>query len=261
MKPLTITLVQTSLTWEDKAANRSMLEIKFDKLPAETQIVILPEMFPTGFSMNTALAEKMNGETVTWMKRISAKHKIILAGSVIIEENKMFYNRLLYVLPNGEMGYYDKRHLFAFANENSSYTAGKNKLITLVNGWKINWQICYDLRFPVWARQPAEISNTYDILINVANWPAKRIHAWKSLLTARAIENQCYVIGVNRTGEDGNQNAYCGNSMIIDPLGVIICDAENKEELFTMTFEKEELLKIREHFPFLNDRDSFEIHV
>ena len=261
MKQLTITLVQTSLHWEDKEANRSMLENKLAKLPAETQIVILPEMFSTGFSMNTSLAEKMNGETVNWMKEISAKKKIILAGSAIIEENEMFYNRLLYVLPNGELGSYDKRHLFAFANENKSYAAGKNKLLTMVNGWKINWQICYDLRFPVWARQAEKDSNTYDLLINVANWPTRRIHAWKTLLTARAIENQCYVIGVNRTGEDGNLNAYCGNSMVIDPLGEVLYDAGSKEELFTITFEKDHLLNIRKQFPFLHDRDTFEIKV
>ncbi|MEP7079381.1 MAG: amidohydrolase [Ginsengibacter sp.] len=261
MKPLTITIVQTGLHWEDKRANLSMLENKLSDLPAETQIVILPEMFSTGFSMNTSLAEKMNGKTVNWMKDISTKKKIILAGSVIIEENEMFYNRLLYILPNGEIGTYDKRHLFAFANENLSYTAGKNKLITTVNGWKINWQICYDLRFPVWARQSSEDSNTYDLLINVANWPSKRIHAWKSLLTARAIENQSYVIGVNRTGDDGNSNTYSGNSMVVDPLGEVIYDAGNKEELFTITFVKEKLLNIRQHFPFLNDRDSFEIKV
>ncbi len=261
MKPLTLTIVQTSLHWEDKETNRSMLENKLAKLPAETQMVILPEMFSTGFSMNISLAEKMNGETLNWMKEISKKNKIILAGSVIIEENEMFYNRLLYILPNGEVGTYDKRHLFAFANENNSYTAGKNKLLTIVNGWKINWQICYDLRFPVWARQTEKDSNKYDLLINVANWPAKRIHAWKTLLTARAIENQCYVIGVNRTGVDGNSNAYCGNSMVVDPLGEVIYDAGNKEELFTITFEKEKLLNIRQKFPFLNDRDSFEIKV
>lgn len=261
MKPLSITIVQTSLHWEDKEANRSMLENKLAKLSAETHIVILPEMFSTGFSMNTTLAEKMNGETVIWMKEFSAKRKIILAGSAIIEENEMFYNRLLYILPNGEMGTYDKRHLFAFANENHSYTPGKNKLVTAVNGWKINWQICYDLRFPVWARQPEEVSNIYDLLINVANWPAKRIHAWKSLLIARAIENQCYVIGVNRTGDDGNFNAYGGNSMVVDPLGEVLYDAGNKETLFTITFEKEKLLNIRQQFPFLDDRDTFEIKV
>lgn len=259
MKPLTITIVQTSLHWEDKKANLSMLENKLADLPAATQIVILPEMFSTGFSMNTSLAEKMNDETVIWMKEISTKKKIILAGSAIIKEDEMFYNRLLYILPNGEIGTYDKRHLFAFANEKNSYTAGKNKLLTTVNGWKINWQICYDLRFPVWACQPSEDSNTYDLLINVANWPAKRIHAWKSLLTARAIENQSYAIGVNRTGDDGNSNSYCGNSMVVDPLGEILYDAGNKEALFTITFEKEKLLNIRQQFPFLNDRDSFEI--
>lgn len=261
MKPLTITIVQTSLHWEDKEANRAMLENKLTMLPEGSQLVLLPEMFTTGFSMNTLLAENMDAETIVWMKQIAAQKKIILAGSAIIKENSVYYNRLLYVLPNGDVGIYNKRHLFAFADENNFYTPGKSKLVTAVNGWKINWQICYDLRFPVWARQPSEAGSIYDILINVANWPAKRNSAWRSLLIARAIENQCYVIGVNRTGTDAKLHEYCGNSMVIDPLGNVILDAGDKEALYTVTLQKEELLNIRNQFPFLNDRNTFEIKI
>ena len=203
---LTVTLIQTNLFWEDKKANLEMLQQKIESIPEKTELVILPEMFSTGFSMNAgALAETMDGQTVNWMKDIAAKNKIILTGSVIIEDGGKYYNRLIWMLPSGDYGIYNKRHLFAYAKEDIHYSAGNKKLIASVNGWKINLQVCYDLRFPVWARQTAGAGETkYDILINVANWPEKRSHAWKTLLAARAIENQCYVIGVNRVGEDGN---------------------------------------------------------
>ena len=235
-----------------------MLRQKIEAIKEKTEIVILPEMFTTGFSMRPELlAETIDGETMKWMQRVAAENKIILTGSVIIEENGKFFNRLIWMLPNGEYGVYDKRHLFAFGDEHAHYKAGNKKLIASVKGWKINLQICYDLRFPVWARQDFQSENKYDLLINVANWPAKRSVAWQTLLRARAIENQCFVVGVNRTGEDGNRIYYNGNSTIIDPLGEIIYEKNKGEDVFTYTLQKEKITEIRNQFPFWQDADSF----
>ena len=260
MQPLTITLIQTNLHWENKAANLLMLEQKIKAIEERTEIVVLPEMFSTGFSMNNqALAEDMNGETVNWMKRVAAENKIILTGSIIIKENENFYNRLIWMLPNSEYGVYDKRHLFGFGNETEHYSAGNKRLIASVKGWKINLQICYDLRFPVWARQNNvdKNENEYDVLIYVANWPERRSHAWKTLLYARAIENQCYVVGLNRVGDDGNKIYHSGNSMVIDPAGAVLYHKADDEDVFTITLEKEPLAEFRTKFPFLKDGDSF----
>ncbi|MBC7903126.1 MAG: amidohydrolase [Gemmatimonadaceae bacterium] len=261
MSTLTITIVQTRLHWEDKAANLAMLEEKILGVAGPTELVLLPEMFSTGFSMNPSrLAEGMDGETVRWMKAVAAKKKVILAGSVIIEEDGAYFNRLIWMLPNGKSGVYDKRHRFAYAGEDQEYTAGNKRLIASVKGWKINLQICYDLRFPVWARQhQASAGPEYDLLVYVANWPEKRQHAWKSLLTARAIENQCYVAGINRVGEDGNGIVYNGGSTVIDPLGETLYQKDGDEDLFTITLRKEELDEVRERFPFWRDADNFTI--
>jgi predicted amidohydrolase len=258
---LTITLIQANLFWEDKKANLEMFQRKIESIKEKTELVILPEMFSTGFSMHPEkLAETMDGKTVQWMKRIASERKIILTGSVIIEENGKYFNRLIWMLPNGEYGTYDKRHLFAFAEEHAHYTAGNKKLIASVKGWKINLQVCYDLRFPVWARQsPGAEELRYDVMINVANWPAKRSIAWNSLLQARAIENQSYVIGVNRVGEDGNKHKYNGDSTVIDPSGEILYRKTDEEDVFTYTLTKEKLIEVRNHFPFLNDGDLFVI--
>lgn len=258
---LTITLIQTTLHWEDKTANLSMLEEKINQVKGKTEIVLLPEMFSTGFSMQAKLlAEKMEGPTLAWMKRIAATNKIVLAGSVIIEEEGNYYNRLVWMLPNGQYGVYDKRHRFAFAGEDDHYTAGNKRLIASVKGWKLNLLVCYDLRFPVWARQQSENDEAeYDILVYVANWPEKRVHAWKTLLQARAIENQSYVIGVNRVGKDGKDIPYSGESMVIDPLGEILYTKKDAEDIFTITLEKESLQVIRNQFPFLRDADEFNI--
>lgn len=258
MSPLTITLIQPNLHWENKKANLEMLAQKIESIIEKTEMVILPEMFSTGFSMKPEiLAEKMNGETIEWMKKMAASKKIILTGSVIIEENGKYFNRLIWMLPNGEYGVYDKRHLFAYGDEHNHYSAGNKRLIAQVKGWKINLEVCYDLRFPVWSRQQTEAE--YDVLVYVANWPEKRIVAWKILLQARAIENQCYVVGVNRVGDDGNNIHYSGDSMIIDPLGGIIYQKENEEDVFTYTLQKENLDEVRVKFPFWKDADSFEI--
>jgi len=258
MSTLIITGIQSSLHWEDKEANLQMFEEKIFSISQPTEIVVLPEMFSTGFSMQPKkLAEPMDGETVEWMKRIAAKKKIILTGSVIIEADGNFYNRLVWVLPNGQIGYYDKRHLFAYGDEDQHYTAGKKRLIASVKGWKINLMVCYDLRFPVWSRQQGDFE--YDVLIYVANWPERRVLAWTSLLRARAIENQSYVIGVNRTGDDGNKIPYTGESMAVDPMGEILYHKNDEEDVFTVTLDKSHLEKTREKFPFWKDADRFKI--
>jgi omega-amidase len=261
MSVLTVTLIQTKLFWEDKASNLQLLEEKINSIGVPTEIVVLPEMFSTGFSMKpTLFAETMEGETVAWMKRVSATKKIILTGSVIIEEAGNYYNRLIWMLPNGQYGYYDKRHLFAFAGEHNHYTAGSKRLITSVKGWKIHVQVCYDLRFPVWARQqPQENGQEYDLLLYVANWPQRRSHAWKTLLQARAIENQCYTIGLNRVGDDGNGIYHSGDSMIIDALGQTLYHKADEEDIITLTLQKEPLEETRTKFPFWKDGDGFMI--
>ena len=259
MQPLRLTLVQTGLHWEDKAANLRMLEEKIMAIAEKTEIVILPEMFSTGFSMRPeALAETMEGTTLQWMKRIAADKKIILTGSVIIEENQQYYNRLIWMLPNGQCGVYDKRHRFAYAGEDQHYAAGNQRLIASVNGWKINLQVCYDLRFPVWARQsPAAEGPEYDLLLYVANWPERRSHAWKTLLQARAIENQCYVVGVNRVGQDGHAIYHSGDSMVVDPLGEVLFTKNDEEVVHSITLDKAHLSAVREKLPFLKDADPF----
>ncbi|MEO6550820.1 MAG: nitrilase family protein [Ferruginibacter sp.] len=277
MSSLTISIIQTTLEWENKAANLQALEQKINSIGGKTELIILPEMFSTGFSMQApALAETMEGETVQWMKNISARNKIVLTGSIIIKENEQYYNRLIWMLPNGQFGTYDKRHLFAYAEEDKFYTPGNKRLIASVKGWKLNMQVCYDLRFPVWARnqvnQTAGETNVgsgpsyetsavavpeYDILVYVANWPERRSHAWKTLLCARAIENQCFVIGVNRVGRDGNNIGYSGNSLVIDPLGEVLYHVADEEDVFTITLEKEHLEEIRSKFPFWKDSDNF----
>jgi omega-amidase len=269
MSSLTLTLIQTQLYWENKQANLSMLEQKIDTIQEKTEIVILPEMFSTGFSMKPEkFAETMNGPAVEWMKRIAAQKRIILTGSLIIKDGDNFYNRLVWMLPNGEYGCYDKRHLFAYGDEDKSYSRGNKRLITSVKGWKINLQVCYDLRFPVWARQQASHSKDqkddetkleYDLLIYVANWPERRIHAWKTLLQARAIENQCFVIGVNRTGNDGNNIYHSGDSMVVNAAGEVLYHKANEEDIFTITLQKNSLGEIRHRFPFWKDADTFMI--
>lgn len=281
MSHLTFTLIQTNLHWEDKAANLQMLEEKINSIQHPTQIIVLPEMFNTGFSMKPEEhVEDMNGTTVQWMKKMAVTKRVIITGSIMVKEVEItqtgeagpnrYFNRLIWMLPNGQFAVYDKRHLFAYAGEDKHYTAGAKRLIASVNGFKINLQVCYDLRFPVWARQQtSRISSSdsaqdyvpeYDVLIYVANWPERRVHAWKTLLTARAIENQCYVIGVNRTGNDGNEIYHSGNSMVIDAMGEVLYEKEHDEDVFTITLSKEKLEEIRHKLPFLKDADAFSIH-
>jgi len=265
MSSLTITLIQTNLHWENRAANLSMLNEKIASINTKTQIIILPEMFSTGFTMKPEIfAETMDGETVTWMKKTAAEKRVVLTGSIAAKENDNYYNRLIWMLPNGTFGYYDKRHLFAYAGEDMHYTPGLKRLITSVNSWKINMQVCYDLRFPVWARQQIIDDNNqapeYDLLMYVANWPERRNHAWKTLLQARAIENQCYVVGVNRTGNDGNNIYHSGNSMVVSPVGEVLYHKAHEEDIFAITLQKDLLNETRTRFPFWKDADNFTIH-
>ncbi len=255
MSSLTVSLIQTNLYWEDKTANLRMLNEKIAAVPASAQVIFLPEMFSTGFSMEPQhLAEAMDGATVAWMKDRAVRYRKIICGSVIIEEDGHYFNRLIWMMPDGTHYHYDKRHLFGFAGEDKKYTPGNKRLIVQVNGWKICLMVCYDLRFPVWARQQPD---PYDILVYIANWPERRSLAWKTLLQARAIENQCYVIGVNRVGNDGHQIEHKGYSSLIDPLGNIILQEAGTEGIFTHVLEKETLQAVRRQFPFLNDGDRF----
>lgn len=271
---LLISVVQADLKWEDKRANLRMFEDMIATSQEKMEVVLLPEMFSTGFIMQPQpLAENMEGETIAWMKRVSAEYRIILAGSLIIEEEKKYFNRLIWMLPNGSYGYYDKRHLFAYAGEDAEYSSGNRRLITSVKGWKLNLLICYDLRFPVWARQSAGVEPgpdggwvkkedaagdaEYDVLVYVANWPEKRVHAWKTLLQARAIENQCYVAGCNRVGTDGGGLTYSGDSMIVDPMGEIIATKTNEPGIITLELRYSHLKAVREKLPFLRDSDPF----
>lgn len=261
MSTLTVTLIQANLQWENKKVNLMAFEDKIRPLKGQTQLILLPEMFSTGFSMKPKeLAEEMNGESVTWMKRVAQENQVIVAGSLIIQEGSNYFNRLIWMLPNGQYGTYDKRHLFGYAGEDQQYNAGSKRLIASVNGWRINLQVCYDLRFPVWARQQSQQEGfEYDLLVYVANWPERRRHAWTTLLQARAIENQCYVIGVNRVGEDGNNIYHSGDSMLIDPLGDVLYTKKDEEDVYTALLQSEQLQKVRNSLPFLKDADGFVI--
>jgi omega-amidase len=249
--------IQTHLFWEDQAKNIEQLSVKINEVKPGTQLIILPEMFTTGFTM---LPEQnyttMDGAVVNWLKLTAQQKQCIITGSLIIKEDEHYYNRLLWVLPNGTVSFYDKRHLFAMAGEHKHYTPGQDKLIVSANGIKICLQVCYDLRFPAWASQQSD-AELYDAIIYVANWPEQRIGHWNTLLQARAIENQCYAIGVNRVGEDNNGNYYNGSSTVIDPTGEILFKVINKEETVYFTLEKERVEQIRQQLPFLADRDQF----
>lgn len=263
MSDLKVTLIQTQLHWEDIAANLRMFDEKVNAIPERTEVVVLPEMFSTGFSMAPEkLAETMDGSAVQWMKKKAAEKNVIITGSLIIRENDHYLNRLIWMQPNGVYGTYDKRHVFAYAGEHEHYQPGDKRLIAQVKGWKLNLLICYDLRFPVWARNviaPDTGAPVYDVLINVANWPERRNTPWKTLLQARAIENQCYVVGVNRVGNDGNNIYHSGDSSIIDPMGEIIYQKNHDEDIFTYTLQRSRLEEVRKNLPFLKDADKFQV--
>jgi len=257
MQNLTVTLVQADLAWEDPKANLQKFDTLLAGLAGQTQVVILPEMFATGFTMRAAeFAESMDGRTVTWMRQKAQQLGADLVGSAIIAEQGKFYNRLLWVRPGGEILHYDKRHLFRLAGEERAYTAGNRRLIVTVDGWKILPLICYDLRFPVWCRNQ---HNEYDAAIFVANWPQKRVAHWTLLLRARAVENQAFVLGVNRVGYDGNGYYHTGDSMTIDPMGQVLWHKKDEEAVGTVTLEAEALKQTRERLAFWMDADRFRI--
>ncbi len=262
MQNLKITIVQSNLHWENIEENLNMFSEKISSIQEKTDLIVLPEMFSTGFTMNNKnLAEKMNGYTVNWMKQMAKQKKCALAGSVIVEEKKKYFNRLIWMLPNGKYKTYDKRHLFRYAGEENYYSPGKKKLIVELNGWKICPLVCYDLRFPVWSRNKITKSKSdYDVLIFVANWPERRNHPWKTLLMARAMENQSYVVGVNRVGDDGNNIYHSGDSAVINFKGEIISKTPAHEEsIETISLSKKELDDWRKHFPAWMDADKFKI--
>ncbi len=260
MSELNITLIQSDLFWENKEKNLEQFSRKIATLKASTDLIVLPEMFSTGFSMNTKkFAEPLNGTTVKWMKEKAREKNCTITGSFICEENGQYFNRLVWVNADGTYSTYDKRHLFRMGDENNNYNSGNKKLIVELKGWKICPLVCYDLRFPVWSRNENG-ENNYDLLIYVANWPERRAHAWKTLLLARAIENQCYVVGVNRVGEDGNAINHSGDSVVINARGEMISKTKpNEENEETIVLNKEDLNKFRKDFPVLLDADVFEI--
>lgn len=257
MENLSLSCIQSALYWKDIRKNHEHFEKKITSIAEPSDIIVLPEMFTTGFIMEPAkFAEKMDGQTVTWMKKIAAAKNALLIGSIIIEEENLYYNRLLAVFPDGNIEYYNKRHLFAMAGEDKHYQQGDKNLIFKHKDWRIKTLICYDLRFPVWSRN----QDSYDLLIYVANWPSTRSFHWKILLQARAIENQAYVAGVNRVGLDGNKIPHSGDCCVFDPLGHLISSFEpDEEKTETIVLNKSHLKEIRKKLPFAKDSDSFRI--
>ena len=255
---LTVAVIQTHLIWEDPQANRELFEAKLNTI-SDVDLIVLPEMFTSGFTMNApAVAETMDGETINWLKSIASEKQAAITGSLVISENGNYYNRLVFVEPSGKIWQYDKRHTFTLAGEHKVYTAGTEQVIINYKGWKICPLICYDLRFPVWARNTED----YDLVMYVANWPKVRVSAWDALLQARAIENMSYCIGVNRIGLDGNNYEYTGHSAVYDVLGHRLDSIpENEEVVETVTLQKEHLNKYREKLGFLKDQDRFNLEV
>ncbi|MEL6924766.1 MAG: amidohydrolase [Bacteroidota bacterium] len=256
MEQLTVSAVQAFLHWESPDINFEQLGKQLNNTITSTDLIVLPEMFTTGFSMNAApVAETINGPAMQWMQAQAQRFEAVVTGSLIIEEGGRFFNRLIWMRPDGSFEQYDKRHLFTLAKEHETYTAGTERLIVDLKGWKVCPLICYDLRFPVWSRN----SEAYDVLIYVANWPITRSHHWKTLLMARAIENQCYILGVNRVGEDEKGYVYSGDTCLIDYSGRLLYQVSDSPQVITTTIEKEPLRQFRQKLNFLPDQDSFTI--
>ena len=254
--PLQIATLQYDIRWENQASNLNTIDELLSQIEPETDLVILPETFSTGFTMNVrSMAETMDGETVSWMQNRAEVHQCDIIGSLIIEAEGQYYNRLIWMSPQGIREVYDKRHLFALAGEDRVFTPGKQIIEVELKGWTIRPLICYDLRFPVWSRTKGET----DLIIYVANFPEKRRYAWRQLLIARAIENQCYVIGLNRIGWDGKQRSYSGDSMLVDPLGGVRYDLQNEPIVGQWILEDDILEDVRHRLPFHRDADEFEI--
>lgn len=262
MQDLRVTLVQSMLHWEDAAANRAMFGEKLAALKGTTDVVVLPEMFTTGFSMRSKeLAETMDGATVAWMREQAKSLDAAFYGSVIITEGGNYYNRGLFVEPSSKVTVYDKRHLFRFANEHEHYAPGAERVVVEWRGWRILLQVCFDVRFPVFARSRNTAGRSdYDAMLYVANWPEARRYPWSQLLIARAIENQCYVVGENRVGMDGKGIHYSGDSVVIDPRGQVIGSVEPSQEgTATVALDWNALADFREKFPVAKDADDFEL--
>lgn len=254
---LNVSCIQTELAWENIDQNLKQFSDKLNQVSEDTELIILPEMFTTGFTMNAQeMAEAMDGKSFCWMKEQSSKHNKIIIGSIIIKEDKKYYNRCISMFPNGEYYTYDKGHLFRMEKENKDFTKGKSKTIFKYNDWRVCTLICYDLRFPIWSRNRDE----YDLLIYIACWPESRREVWNTLLKARAIENQTYVIGVNRIGNDGEGITYSGDTVVINPKGQIITQANDyKDEIINAELSLDELKQFREKFPVTLDADNFKI--
>ena len=257
MNELKIACIQSDLAWEDADKNLNMFARELQSVPEDTELIILPEMFSTGFSMKTEkLAEIMNGKSFVWLKEQATKINKVIIGSLIIADNNDYYNRLFVMFPDGNYEYYDKRHLFRMGNEHKHYSAGNKRLVFQYKNWRICPLTCYDLRFPVWSRN----QNDYDLLIYIANWPESRRVVWEKLLPARAIENQVYVAGVNRVGEDGEGLSYAGDTMIINPRGEIMVKSKEKtQQIIHAGLSLDKLNHFREKFPVGLDADNFKI--
>lgn len=254
MEYLNIALLQTNLHWEDKVANLSMFDTQINAITQTVDLIVLPEMFSTAFSMKAAqFAESMTGKSVQWLAKMAKKQQAVITGSLIIKDQDKYYNRLIWMRPDGSLEYYDKRHLFRLAKEQDTYTAGTSRKIVTLKDWRINLNVCYDLRFPVWARNQED----YDCLLYVANWPERRGYHWKTLLRARAIENMCYVIGLNRVGDDGNEIYHSGDSAVIQASGAPLIEAAHQDTILYARLSKSKLHTYRERFGFYKDRDEF----
>lgn len=264
MTDLGVALIQTDIHWHEVEANLAEFEEKLWQLPEATDLIILPEMFNTGFTMEVKThAESMNGKTFKWMKQMAGQRQTVVLGSLIIREEDQYYNRLIWMNPDGTFKKYDKKHLFRMAEEDHYFSAGKERLIVDLKGWKICPLICYDLRFPVWSRNrflKDQHRLVYDVVIYIANWPAARINAWDTLLQARAIENSSYSIGVNRIGDDGNGINYNGHTAVIDPIGKTMVQLDADEDAPIVRLSAELLMKYREKFPVHLDADQFDIN-
>ncbi|MHA7130343.1 amidohydrolase [Algoriphagus namhaensis] len=258
---LKIAMIQTDIVWEDKTANLANLEEKIWSIDERVDLIVLPEMFPTGFTMNAAaVSEPMNLHVAKWMKQMAAQTGAVLTGSAIIKEAAAFYNRQLWVDPGGAVDYYDKAHLFRMTGEDQVYTPGKERKIFDLKGWKIFPQICYDLRFPVFSRNRwGKDQETYDVVVYIASWPEARTSAWETLLPARAIENLCFSLGVNRIGRDGNGISYVGQSAAYDYKGQALAELAGDDKIVVVKLDRKALQSYREKFPAWEDADSFRL--
>lgn len=264
MQPLTISLIQGDTRWHDAAANRDYYGARIRALAPGSDLIVLPETFASGFTNEVAVAaERLPGETLAWAQQLAAETGAVITGSLVVEEQGRYFNRLIWAAPGAPLRHYDKRHLFRMAREHDRFEAGRERAVFELRGWRVLPQVCYDLRFPVWARNRRDAGAAggmeYDLLLYVANWPSPRRQAWRTLLKARAIENLSYAIGVNRVGTDGNGLTYSGDSGVIDPLGEALVELGAVEQAATLTLDPAPLLAHRQRFPAWMDADRFSI--